>query len=453
LLIDRAEAREMSHEHRVIIIGGGFGGLRAARALEAAPVDVTLIDRRNFHLFQPLLYQVATGSLSPGEIAAPLRSVLRRQKNTRVLLGEVVDVDPASKVVRLADGARLPYDSLLVATGSQSSYYGHDEWRDWAPSLKSIDEAISVRHKIYYAFEVAERVEPEQRRAWLTFAIVGAGPTGVEVAGAIAEIARRTLRHDFRSIDPAEARIVLLDRAPRVLQAFPEDLSRKASRTLAGLGVEVRNSVLVKSVDKEGLTYQGPDGFVRLDARTVIWAGGVTVTPLARTLARRTCAETDKVGRIKVGPYLAIAGHRDVYVIGDMALSIDASGKPLPGVAQVAMQQGAYAADDIARRVRGEPPLPPFKYFDKGSLAVIGRWAAVANTFGVHLWGLPAWIVWAFIHLAYLVQFQSRILVFIKWGIQDLTFSRASRLLTGPRFTEFDREDEVSAAASVTADC
>jgi NADH dehydrogenase len=437
----------------VIIIGGGFGGLCAARALKRAPVDVTLIDRRNFHLFQPLLYQVATGSLSPAEIAAPLRSVLGGQKNTRVLLGEVVDVDPASKMVRLGDGARLPYDSLIVATGSQTSYYGHDEWRDWAPSLKSIEEATSVRHKIYYAFEVAERVEPEQRRAWLTFVVVGGGPTGVEVAGAIAEIARRTLRHDFRSIDPAQARIILLDGGPRVLQPFPDDLSRKASRTLAGLGVEVRTSALVKSVDKEGLTYQGPDGFIRLDARTVIWAGGVTVTPLARTLAKRTCAETDKGGRITVGPNLTIPGHPDVYVIGDMALSIDAKGKALPGVAQVAMQQGTFAARDIARKARGKPPLPPFKYFDKGSLAVIGRWAAVANAFGVHLWGLPAWIVWAFIHLAYLVQAQSRILVFIKWGIQDLTFSRGARLITGPGFTDFDLEDEVSVAANVTADC
>ena len=334
-----------------------------------------------------------------------------------------MDVHPASKLVRLADGARLPYDSLIVATGSQSSYHGHDEWREWAPSLKSIEEAISVRHKIYYAFEVAERVEPAQRRAWLTFVIVGAGPTGVEVAGAIAEIAHRTLRHDFRSIDPAEARIILMDGAPRVLPPFPEDLSRKASRTLAELGVEVRTGVLVKSVDKESLTYQGADGLVRLDARTVIWAGGVTLTPLARTLTKRTCAETDKGGRIMVGPNLTIPGHPDVYVIGDMALSIAANGKPLPGVAQVAMQQGTYAARDIVRKVRGKLPLPPFEYFDKGSLAVIGRWAAVANAFGVHLWGLPAWIVWAFIHLAYLVQFQSRILVFIKWGIQDLTFS------------------------------
>ena len=442
----------MSHEHRVIIIGGGFGGLRAARALKGAPVDVTLIDRRNFHLFQPLLYQVATGSLSPGEIAAPLRSVLSRHENTRVLLGDVVDIDPASKTVRLADGARLEYDSLIVAAGSQSSYRGHDEWREWAPSLKSIEEATSVRHKIYYAFEVAERIfEPAERRAWLTFVIVGAGPTGVEVAGAIGEIARQTLRHDFRSINPAEARIILMDGAPRVLAPFPEELSRKASHTLARLGVEVRTGVRVKNVDREGVTYQGPDGLARLDARTVIWAGGVSVTPLARTLAKRTQAETDKGGRIKVGPDLTIAGHPDVYVVGDMALSIDAGGKPLGGVAQVAMQQGSYAAHDIVRKLRGKPPLPPFKYFDKGSLAVIGRWAAVANAFGVHLWGLPAWIVWAFIHVAYLVQFQSRILVFIKWGIQDLTFSRGARLITGTTPTDFNFDDEVGAAATVPA--
>jgi len=279
----------MSNLHRVIIIGGGFGGLRAARELTRAAVDVTLIDRRNFHLFQPLLYQVATGSLSPGEIAAPLRSVLGRQQNTRVLLGDVVDVDPTTKTGRLADGARLAYDSLIVATGSQSSYHGRQEWRDWAPSLKSVEEATSVRHKIFYAFEVAERIsDPAQRRAWLTFAIVGAGATGVEVAGAIAEIARQTLRHDFRSIHPGEARIILIDGAPWVLPLFPEELSRKAARTLARLGVEMRTGVRVEHIDREGVTYQGPDGIVHLDARTVIWGGGVTVTPLARTLAERT---------------------------------------------------------------------------------------------------------------------------------------------------------------------
>ncbi|HET6898571.1 MAG TPA: FAD-dependent oxidoreductase, partial [Vicinamibacteria bacterium] len=417
----------------MIIIGGGFGGLCAAQALERAPVDLTLIDRRNFHLFQPLMYQVATGSLSPGEIAAPLRSVLSRQENTRVLLGDVVDIDPASKAVRLADGMSLPYDSLIVAAGSESQYYGHDAWREWAPSLKSVEEALSVRHKIYYAFEAAERLsDPAERRAWLTFAIVGAGATGVEVAGAIAEIARQTLKHDFRSIRPEEAQIILMDGAPRVLPPFPEKLSQKAARSLTRLGVQIRTGVIVKDVDREGLTFEGPEGVVRLDARTVIWAGGVSVSPLVRTLAERTQAETDKAGRIKVGPDLTIAAHPDIYVVGDSALSIDArSGKPLGGVAQVAMQQGSYAAHHIVRKLLRKPALRPFKYFDKGNLAVIGRWAAVADVFGVPLWGLPAWIVWAFIHLLYLVQYQSRILVFVQWAIQDLTFSRGSRLITG----------------------
>jgi NADH dehydrogenase len=432
----------MDNNHKVIIIGGGFGGLRAAQALGRAPVDVTLIDRRNFHLFQPLLYQVATGSLSPGEIAAPLRSVLGRQKNTRVLLGDVVDIDPAAKAVRLADGERLDYDSLIVATGSQSSYYGHDEWRDWAPSLKSVEEAISVRRKIFYAFEVAERIsDPAQRRAWLTFAIVGAGPTGVEVAGAIAEIARYTLRRDFRSIRPEEACIVLLDGAPRVLPPLPEELSRKAARSLKRLGVEILTGVRVEQIDREGVTYRGPNGPVRLDARTVIWGGGVTVTPLARTLAERTRAESDKSGRVRVGPDLAIAGHPDVYVVGDIALAPDPSGNPLPGVAQVAMQQGAYAARDIVRKRRGKPPLAPFEYCDKGSLAVIGRWAAVANLSGVHLSGLLAWIVWALVHIGYLVEFRSRIVVFIKWGFQDLTFSRGSRLITDTPPTDLRGND------------
>jgi NADH dehydrogenase len=437
----------MSNDHRVIIIGGGFGGLRAAQALERAPVDVTLIDRRNFHLFQPLLYQVATGSLSPSEIAAPLRSVLGRQKNARVLLGDVVDIDPAAKSVRLEDGECLDYDSLIIATGSQSSYHGRDEWRDWAPSLKSVEEATSVRHKIFYAFEVAERIsDPAQRRAWLTFAIVGAGPTGVELAGAISEIARHTLRHDFRSIRPEEARIVLLDGAPRVLPPFPEELSRKAARTLDRLGVEVRTGVRVEHIDRAGVTYHGPDGRVRLDARTVIWGGGVTVTPLARTLAERTRAETDKSGRICVEPDLTIAGHPDVYAIGDIALALDGTGKPLAGVAQVAIQQGAYAARDIVRKLRGKPRLGPFEYFDKGSLAVIGRWAAVANVFGVHLSGLLAWIVWALIHIGYLVEFRSRIVVFIKWGFQDLTFSRGSRLITGTTPTDFRFDEDVGTA-------
>jgi NADH dehydrogenase len=423
----------MSDRPRVIIVGGGFGGLCAARALKRAPVDVTLIDKRNFHLFQPLLYQVATGSLSPGEIASPLRSALGRQKNTRVLLGDVVDADPATKTVRLADGAVLEYDSLIVASGSQTSYYGHDEWREWAPSLKSVEEATGVRHKIFYAFEAAERItDPADRRAWLTFVIVGAGPTGVEMAGAIAEIAHHTLKHDFRSVDPDEAQIILMDGAPRVLPPFPEKLSRKASHALAKLGVQVRTGVMVEEIDKGGVTYRGPQGLVRLDARTVIWGGGVKVGPFGQTLAKRTQAETDRGGRIKVGPDLTIAGHPDIYVVGDMALSIDPrSGKPLAGVAQVAMQQGTHAGKSIIRKLRAQQPLPPFKYFDKGTMAVIGRWRAVADVFGVPVWGLPAWITWAFIHILYLVQFQNRVLVFVQWAIQDLTFARGARLITG----------------------
>lgn len=431
--------RLMSGKSKVIIIGGGFGGLFAAQALKSAPVEVTLIDRRNYHLFQPLLYQVATGSLSPGEVAAPLRGVLSRQKNTRVLLGEVEDMDPVAKYVRLADGATFEYDSLIVAAGSQTSYYGHDVWSQWAPGLKSIEEATTLRHKILYAFEVAERLsDPAQRRAWLTFVIVGAGPTGVELAGAIGEIARQTLKNDFRSIHPEEAQIVLLDGSPRLLMTFPEDLARKAGQSLAKLGVQTRMSAMVHELDRDGVGLQVNGSTEHIPSKTVIWAGGVTASPLARTLAKRTGAESDRGGRIKVGPDLTIANFPDVYVVGDLALSLDASGKPLAGVAQVAMQQGAYAAKAIVRKVTGQAKPKPFKYFDKGNMAVIGRAAAVANVFGVHLSGLLAWLVWAFIHLMYIVEFQSRIVVFMKWGIQDVTFSRGARLITGVAPTDFN---------------
>lgn len=437
----------MNTRQRVIIVGGGFGGLYAAQALKSAPVDVTLIDRHNYHLFQPLLYQVATGSLSPGEIAAPLRGVLSHQKNTRVLLGDVQDVDPESKCVLLADGTSLNYDSLIVAAGSQSSYYGNDAWGKWAPGLKSLEEATNIRHKILYAFEVAERIpDPVQRRAWLTFVIVGAGATGVELAGALGEIARQTLKDDFRSIHPDEAQIIVLDGSPRLLMPFPEDLAQKAEHSLAKLGVQVKTGVMVKDIDKQGLTIQTHDGTNRLEARTVLWAGGVSAPALGRTLARRTKAETDKSGKIKVGPGLTVTGYPDIYVIGDLALSIDSKGKPLPGVAQVAMQQGTYAAKAVVSKIKGQKELPPFKYFDKGSLAVIGRWAAVANIFGFHVSGLPAWLVWAFIHLMYIVEFQSRILVFIQWAFQDLTFSRGARLITGTAVTDFNFNQEVESA-------
>jgi len=435
----------VSNRWRVIIVGGGFGGLRAAQALKSAPVDVTLIDRRNYHLFQPLLYQVATGSLSAGEIAAPLRSVLSRQKNTRVLLGQVVDIDPLSKRVLLADGASFEYDSLIVAAGSQPFYYGHDAWREWAPGMKSVEEATNIRHKILYAFEVAERIaDPVQRRAWLTFVIVGAGATGVELAGAIGEIARQTLRNDFRSIRPEEAEIILLDGAPRVLPPFPEDLAQKAERSLEKLGVEVKTGVMVKDIDKEGVTIETHNGTHRLDARTVIWAGGVTASALGRTLAQRTNTETDRGGRIKVNPDLTVPNYADIYVVGDLALVLGPTGKPLPGVAQVAMQQGTYAAQAIVRKLQGATAIPPFQYFDKGELAVIGRWAAVANIFGVQVSGFAAWLVWAFIHLLYLVQFQSRILVFIQWALQDLTFNRGARLITGSASTDFNFNKEMA---------
>jgi len=431
---------------KVVIIGGGFGGLSAAQALKSAPVEVTVVDRRNYHLFQPLLYQVATGSLSPGEVAAPIRGILGRQKNTRVWLGDVEDIDPVAKRVLLADGASLEYDFLIVAAGSKTSYYGHDDWQQWAPGLKSVEEATTLRHKILYAFEVAERLDdPAERRAWLTFTIVGAGPTGVELAGAIAEIARQTLKHDFRSIDPKDAQIILLDASPRVLMAFPEDLADHAARSLTKLGVQTKMGAMVHELTRDGISYQANGSTQTLSTKTVIWAGGVTVSPLAKTLAQRTGAETDRGGRIKVGPDLTIASFPDIFVVGDMAFSIDKHGQPLQGVAQVAMQGGAYAAEAIVRKVEGKPKPAPFNYFDKGNLAVIGRAAAVANVFGIHLWGLPAWIVWAFVHLMYIVEFQSRVLVFIQWAIQDLTFSRGARLITGVAPTDFNFNHAVAA--------
>jgi NADH dehydrogenase len=428
----------MEKKHRVLILGGGFGGLAAVKKLKRAPVEVILIDRRNFHLFQPLMYQVATGSLSPGEIAAPLRGILSRQNNAQVLLGEVVDVDPDAKRVILRDGASFDYDSLIVATGSQTSYYGNDSWREWAPSLKSIEEATAIRHKILYAFERAERADSEeQARAWLTFVIVGAGATGMELSGALAEIATETLRHDFRKINPQEARIILMEGAARVLGAFPEDLSAKAEKLVAGLGVEVIKNVMVTNISAEGVTFKRGDAVEQLAAKTVLWAGGVTATPFGRKLAERTKAETDRSGRIRVKPDLAIPNYPDIFIIGDVAYAADKEGKPLPGVAQVAMQGGAYAANVIRARIAGKREWPPFHYFNKGDMAVIGRAAAVANIFGFHVSGLPAWLIWLFVHLIYIVEFQSRVLVFIQWGFEYLTFSRGARLITGEAATDY----------------
>jgi NADH dehydrogenase len=413
-------------------LGGGFGGLNAAQKLKRAPVEVTLIDRRNFHLFQPLLYQVATGSLSPGEIAAPLRGVLAMQKNTRVLLGEAADIDPQAKKVILLDGAAFEYDSLIVATGSQSSYYGHDGWREWAPSLKSVEEATAIRHKILYAFERAERAaSDEEAQTWLTFVIVGAGATGMELAGALAEIANETLKNDFRKINPREAKILLLEGGPRVLTSFPEDLSAKAERLVGNLGVQVLKNVMVTEIDQEGVTYKTAQGSARLTTKTVLWAGGVMTNNFGRKLAERTKAETDRSGRIKVNPDLTVPGYPDVFLIGDLALSHGQNGKPLPGVAQVAIQGGAYVARAIRARVRGRDEPPPFRYFNKGDMAVIGRAAAIADIFGFHLSGLLAWLTWLFVHLMYIVEFQNRVLVFVQWGFEFLTFSRGARLITG----------------------
>ncbi len=421
----------MPGPHRVLILGGGFAGLVAAQTLKNADVDITLLDRRNFHLFQPLLYQVATGSLSPAEIAAPLRAVLRRQKNVEVLLGEAVDIDPGNKHILLADGGVFPYDTLVIATGSQTSYYGQDQWRENAPSLKTVEEATAMRHKLLYAFERAERAESEaEARSWLNFVIVGAGATGLELAGALAEIAQQTLKHDFRRIRPQEARIILMEGGPRVLGPYPEDLSAKAERLVKRLGVEVLVGAMVTNIDADGVSYRHGETSGNIPARTVLWAGGVTSSPFARKVAERLHAETDRGGRFKVNPDLTIPNHPEIFALGDLALSFDGHGNQLPGVAQVAIQGGHYAGKLIVARLAGRQ-LPPFKYFNKGDMAVIGRAAAVANIFGFHVSGFIAWFLWAFIHLLYIVEFQSRILVLVEWGFLYLSFSRSARLITG----------------------
>lgn len=427
----------MADPHRVVILGGGFGGLYAAQKLKHAPVQLTIIDRRNFHLFQPLLYQVATGALSPGEISAPIRGLLAKHKNTQVLLGDAADINPAAKCILLKDGAEVGYDTLIVATGSQSSYFGNDQWKEWAPPLKSVEDATAIRHKILWAFEAAERAQNiADRQAWLTFVIVGAGATGVELAGSLGEIANETLKHDFRSIRPQDARIIVLDGAPRTLMAYPEDLSRKAEEQLVRLGVRVRSGVKVVGVDSTGVAIQTTAGLdEHIAARTVIWAAGVAVSDFGRVLAQRTGAETDRGGRIKVTPNLAIPTHPDIFVVGDLAYSTGEDGKPLPGVAQVAMQGGVYVAKAITERLKGRP-LQPFKYFNKGDMAVIGRGAAVANTFGLHLSGLAAWLAWLFIHLLYLVEFQSRVVVLVQWGFLYLSHSRSALLITGHTATD-----------------
>jgi NADH dehydrogenase len=420
---------EQKSPHHVVIIGGGFGGLYAARTLKKAPVRVTLVDRRNFHLFQPLLYQVATGILGPGEITAPLRHILRKQKNAAVLLGEVVDFDPAKRHVILADGV-IDYDTLIVAAGMKNHYYGHDAWEKVAPGLKSIEDSAWIRQKIFFAFEVAEReTDPEKRRAWLTFVIVGSGPTGVELTGMVAEIARETLKDDFRSIHPEESEILLVDAADRVLPAFPPELSEQAKTTLRDLGVQVRTSVKVTAIDAQGIALEGPAGTQQIATHTVLWAAGVAASPLGRMLTEKAGATVDRMGRVMVNPDLTVPGHPEIFVIGDMAHLAGIDGNPLPGLAPVATQQGRYVAGSIGKRLRGESPPDPFSYFDKGTMAVIGRHAAVANVGRFRFGGIGAWLMWLFIHLLLLINFESRLVVIVRWAFSYFTHSRGSRVL------------------------
>jgi NADH dehydrogenase len=417
---------------RVVIIGGGFGGLYAARKLGKAPVSLTVLDRRNFHLFQPLLYQVATGALSPGEIASPLRYVLGRNRNTEVLLGEAIDFDVENRRVLLRDG-ELPYDELILATGSTHHYFGHDEWEQFAPGLKTIEDATEIRRRILYAFEQAERETDQARRhSWLTFVIVGGGPTGVELAGALGEIANDTLRHDFRHINPAEAKIILVEGENRVLPVFPPDLSSKAERQLIALCVRVREGARVTGIDAEGVTISVKGAEQHIPTRTVLWAAGVRGSRLGKKLAERTGAQVDRAGRVIVESDLSLPGHPEIHVIGDLAVFTHQTGKPLPGLAPVAMQQGRYVARLIEKRLRGET-VGPFRYFDKGTLATIGRNKAVAQFGRFHVSGFPAWFLWVFVHLMYVVEFENRLLVLVEWVYNYITRNRGARLITSGR--------------------
>jgi NADH:ubiquinone reductase (H+-translocating) len=431
--------------YRVVVVGGGFGGLNAARGLRRAPVELTLVDRQNFHLFQPLAYQVATGALSPSEIAAPLRKVLKRQANARVVLGEVSGFDLAQRQVVLdglpngAHAVTLPYDTLIVAGGSSYSYFGHDDWHRYAPELKSMEGALDIRRRILSAFEAAEvEQDPEQRRSWLTFVIVGAGPTGVEMAGQIAELAQDALRRDFRVADTRSARVYLVEVADRVLTSFPESLSRKAERALEQLGVTPVLQRTVVEVGADSVAIQAPDGEVeRIDTRTVVWAAGVRASSLAARLAEAAGVAVDRGGRVPVDPDLTLPGHPEVLAIGDMVAVKAGDDKiaPLPGLAPVAIQQGRYAARLVRNRLRGRSSKP-FHYLDKGNLATIGRSKAVADIKGLRIAGLPAWVIWLTVHLFYLIGFENRLLVFLRWTISFVTHGRGSRIILAPHVTD-----------------
>lgn len=417
--------------HHVVILGGGFGGLYTAQALRKVPVCITLIDRRNFHLFQPLLYQVATGGLSPANIASPLRAVLKRQRNARVLLGEATDVDVADRKVVLSDDT-VGYDTLIVATGSTHHYFGHDNWATLAPGLKTVEDATDIRRRVLLAFEAAERdPDMERRRMWLTFVVIGGGPTGVEMAGAVAEMARYTLRGNFRCIDPASARTVLIEGADRILPLYPESLSVRAAKDLARLGVTVRTGSMVTEIGAEGVTIKCGQQSERVATQVIIWAAGVKASPLGGVLSRATGASLDRAGRVVVGPDLTVPGRPEIFVIGDLASFTHQGGQPLPGVAPVAMQQGWYVAQVIERRLQGKAVPAPFRYKDPGSMATIGRAAAVADLGWVRLSGWLAWLAWLLIHLIKLIQFENRVLVLFQWAWNYFTRNRSARLITG----------------------
>ncbi len=408
---------------QVLIVGGGFGGLYAARRFGGQPVDVTIVDKRNHHLFQPLLYQVAMAALSPGDIASPIRWILRRQANAQVLLGDVVRIDPVRRVAHLADGAEIPFDYAIVAAGTTHAYFGHDEWRPYAPGLKTLEDALAIRRRVLLAFERAEReTDPARQVAQLTFVIIGGGPTGVEMAGALAEISRLSLAKDFRHFDPSSAKIVLIEAGPAVLANFPEPLRQAAQRDLERLGVEVRTNESVTSVG---------EGVVRTNSReiaaeTILWAAGVAASPLGATLG----VPVDRAGRVFVQADLTILGHPHVFVIGDLASLAGPSGRPLPGVAQVAMQMGEHAARNILRAVDGQP-LRPFAYRNLGDMATIGRASAVADLPWIQLKGLTGWLVWLFVHIFNLIGFRNRLVVMVQWAWSYFSYQRAIRLITG----------------------
>lgn len=413
----------MDKRPHVVIVGGGFAGLNCARTLRRAPVRVTLVDRRNHHLFQPLLYQVATASLSPADIASPIRTILRRQKNAQVWMGEVVDVDVEAQRVELEDGVSSHYDYLVLATGATHAYFGHDEWEENAPGLKTVDDATEVRRRFLLAFESAEReADPAARRRLLTFVIVGAGPTGVELAGAMAEIARQVMPRDFRSIDTTEARILLLEGQDRVLPGYPPQLSAKARSHLEKLGIEVRTGTLVTGVRKDCVMV----GKERIGAENAFWAAGVSASGLGRRLG----VETDGAGRVRVEPDCSVPGHPNLFAVGDLACIAREDGTPVPGVAQGAIQMGEHAARMILRDLRGDP-RKDFHYVDKGDLATIGRAAAVARIGRLRLSGLPAWVIWVLIHIYYLIGFRNRLIVMLQWTWSYMTYHRGIRLITG----------------------